>query len=142
LPASHAEALRSSPAEREVREPAEVACRIGAIGWRSDRLRLRADAPPFARADRVRSTVVLPVTEQPTEAIAVMDDGRVLLRAVLSLAAVHLYAAKATALSGIVTPAATTDLSWKGSTPDHVRIELGTASVLRAPRPFGAELAC
>src|SRR4051812_611474 len=79
------------PAPRELRETPEPACRIEAAGWSSDRLRLRADGPSFARADRVHTTLVLPVTESPREAMAVIDDGRVLLRAVIALADIHLF---------------------------------------------------
>ena len=86
--------------------------------------------------------MVLPVTASPTEAVAIMDDGRVLVRAVVALDDVHLYAPKPTALLGIVTPTSATSLRWTSSTSDSVRVSLGTGGVLRAPDPFVVGVAC
>lgn len=135
------EAPAALPAE--IREPTEVACRIPGVAWTSDQLRLRPGGPRFARAGRVaRATVVLPVVSNPSEAIAVVDDGLVLVRAVLALEDVYLYAPKPTALLGIVTPARHTELRWTGSTPGSVRVALDTKGVLRSPDPFLADIAC
>jgi hypothetical protein len=126
----------------EIGEPATAACRIAAPDWRSSRLRTRADGRVFAEADRVRATVILPVTATATEAVSEMDDGRILLRAVLANTDVDLFAGRPIALLGVVTPAAQTRLEWKSASPGTLRIAIDTGTVLRAPDPFVADISC
>ncbi len=130
------------PAVSEIREPSDVACRIAAENWRGDRLRISADADAFGSALAPHATLVLPVTDHPQASIVVMDDERVLVRAVLATRDTGLYAAKPTTLLGIVTPIATTDLKWRSSSPGAVRIGVDTSRVLRAPNPFETEMRC
>ncbi len=125
-------------------EPAaeDVACRISGVGWTAKALRLEVDGPAFARADEAPATVVLPVTEHPSAASVTMDDGAVLVRAVLRHADVELHQAKPAALLGIVTPKASARLTWTRSGPGNAEISLDTAAVLGSPRPFVAQVGC
>ena len=143
-PESHPPPVALAPpaAPTEIREPAEVACRISSEGWGSDQLRLRANGPRFARARGAPASVLVPVATAPTSAIAVLDDGRVVVRAVLAPADVRLFARKPLPLLGVVTPAAATELPWTSASAGAVRIGLDTTEVLRAPQPFVADVAC
>jgi hypothetical protein len=108
----------------------------------SRELKLRVDGQRFASAYGVAANLVLPVTSNPTEAVVVMDDGRILVRALLIPKNVDLYVPKPTALLGVVTPKADTRLAWESSSADSVRVGLDTDRELRAPRPFQADLPC
>lgn len=132
----------AAPPPAEVREPTQLACKLSSPDWSSDQLRLRAGGPRFARVSGAPASVLLPVVSSPTEAVAVMDDGHVLVRAVLAVADVHLYASKPAPLLGIVTPAADLDLSWTSSTAGSVRVGIDTQNVLRSPAPFVADVGC
>jgi hypothetical protein len=120
----------------------EVACRIEGADWYSDQLRLRVDGPRFARANQVHASIVVPITNGPVAATAVMDDGHVLVRAVLARADVHLHAPKPAALLGIVTPVAHANLIWSRSSVGAIRIALDARTFLKSPDPFEADVPC
>ena len=123
-------------------DPEHVACRIEGVEWSADELRLDVEGPVFARADAAPARIVLPVTDHPSAAIVAMDDGAVLVHAVLRHDHVRLYQARPTALLGIVTPKGDTRLTWTQSGPGSAEISLDTAAVLASPRPFVARVAC
>lgn len=96
----------------------------------------------FATAETAPATLLLPVTDHPRTAMVVMDDGAVLVRAVLQHSDVHLFPAEPTALLGIVTPKADTRLTWTRSAVGSAEISLDTRAVLASPRRFVAQVAC
>jgi hypothetical protein len=125
----------------EIVEPTNVACRIVEKAWNQSKLHLRANAPSFGSLYAAPSTLLLPTGDKPTEAIAVIDDGNILLRAVILDEEVRFFMPKPTALLGLVTPESDTALSWVSTKPDTVRVGIEVEELL-TPDPFEADLSC
>lgn len=124
-------------------EPTAIACRIREKAWSHPVLRLRAGGPAFANVEDAPATLLLPSGDTPTEAIAVIDDGKILLRAVIERSEVRIHLPKPTALSGIVTLAAHTSLEWVSASDGKLRARYAdVADVLLTPSPFEVELGC
>jgi hypothetical protein len=143
-PGTQAWDVAEAPAPRtEIVEPAAIACRISEKAWTHMSLRLRADGPSFASVVKAPGALLLPAGDDPTEAIAVIDDGAILLRAVIAKRDVRLYLPKPQALLGIVTPAAIASLDWVSASAGKLRVGVANvADVLLTPNPFEAELGC
>lgn len=123
-------------------EPDDIACRIASAAWTATELRLDVDGPVFARVEAAPVNLLLPVTDRPRAAIVAMDDGAVVVRAVLRHGDVHLHQGEPKALLGVVVPKADTRLTWTRSAPGSAEIGLDTSAVLASPRPFVARIEC
>lgn len=126
----------------EIVEPENVACRIVEKVWTQPKLHLRANAPSFGSVHAAPTTLLLPAGDKPTEAIAVMDDGNILVRAVILDEELRLFMPKPTALLGLVTLASDAFLEWVSTKPDTVRVGFDVDEILLTPKPFEADLAC
>ncbi len=131
-----------APPLAEVHEPAEVACRIGGKDWFENKLRLSVGGAPFASVTGAPATLVMPIQAKPSPAVAVMDDGNIVVRAVLSTDDIRLYAKQPVALLGILTPAARTVLDWISAAAGSVRVAVHTTDVLVTPDPVVDDLKC
>ena len=101
----------------EVREPDAVACRVASASWSAYHLRLSESGEHFASVARAPATVVFAATSNPQQAIAVMDDGKVLLRLVLQVKETKLFTKAVTSLGGFLIPEASKSLTWLGGKP-------------------------
>ncbi|MCC6899251.1 MAG: hypothetical protein IT377_09775 [Polyangiaceae bacterium] len=125
----------------EIREPKDVACRLVEKAWNASKLRLRADLPSFGFVQGAPTTLLLPTGDKPTEAIAVMDDGSILIRAVIPENEVGFFMPKPTALLGILTLESDMPAHWVSTTPGTVRVGFGVSELL-SPQPLETDLAC
>ncbi|MBI3202983.1 MAG: hypothetical protein HYZ29_15700 [Myxococcales bacterium] len=140
-PAPTATAAAAPAPPTEIREPTNVACRLVEKAWNASKLRLRADLPSFGFVQGAPTTLLLPTGDKPTEAIAVMDDGSILIRAVIPEAEVRFFMPKPTALLGILTLESDMPAYWVSATSGTVRVGF-VASELLSPQPLETDLAC
>lgn len=140
-PAPTATAAEAPALPNEIREPTDVACRLVEKAWNTSKLRLRANLPSFGFVQGAPTTLLLPTGDKPTEAIAVMDDGSILIRAVIPESEVRFFMPKPTALLGILTLESDMPAHWVSTTPGTVRVGF-VASELLSPQPLETDLAC
>ncbi|MEZ4221990.1 MAG: hypothetical protein R3B13_13740 [Polyangiaceae bacterium] len=126
----------------EIAEPANVACRIAGDAWDQAKLHLRASTPSFGRVQGAPTTLLLPVTDKPEEAIAVMDDGKVLIRAVVLQKELGFFMPRPVALLGMLTVESDMPVRWVSSAPGDLRVGLDASHELLTPYPFQADLGC
>lgn len=133
----------------EIREPGAVACRITADSWSLSKLRTRRSGPVFAEVRAAPAAVVLPVTERAEAATAVLDDGQVVVRALVDVEDLELYPLPQTtsrgpvALLGIVVPQAQGAMGWvSGASGARVGVSIDASSIVVSPSPVVDTVAC
>jgi hypothetical protein len=133
----------------EIREPAAVACRITAESWSLSKLRTRRSGPIFAEVRAAPAAVVLPVTERAESATAVLDDGQVVVRALVDVKDLELYPLPQTtsrgpvALLGIVVPQAEGAMDWvSGRSDARVGVSIDASPIVVSPSPVVDTVAC
>jgi hypothetical protein len=129
-----------APSLPEIVEPTPAACRLSADDWSLRDLRLSVGGGRFAWAVHAAGSIVLPVTREPREVVAVF--GRGTIRLVARADEVPLYTKAPRALLGIVTPDADAALGLRAAAPDSVQVEFGASVVLVRPDPVTDTLRC
>jgi hypothetical protein len=126
----------------EVVEPASAACRVSSAAWSQNLLRLSENGQPFASASNAPATLVFGSGDEPTSAVAVLDDGKLVLRFVLLAKETRLFTRTPLPIAGFLIPEARHSLDWKGGVPGKLRVGVDGSFLLESPQPVVDEVAC
>lgn len=130
-----------APVLPEVREPADVACRIVESGWSYPTLRLKDGGAVFAKITSAPTSLAF-ASGEPRAAIAVFDDANVLLRGVVAHEDIRIYTRAATALRGFLIPKKHTVLAWIGGGGGKLRVGVDAKDDLVPPTLVDEGLGC
>ncbi|HMR78541.1 MAG TPA: hypothetical protein PKD61_25720 [Polyangiaceae bacterium] len=132
----------AAPGDLEIREPDPVACRLSTETFSTTHLRLSPEGEPFASVTDAPAAVVLGTGDAPKSAVAVLDDGRVLLRLMLRAKDTRIYTRAPTRLLGFLLPDASRSLDWSGGTRGSLRLGVDASLLLVSPTRVEEDLAC
>lgn len=102
----------------------------------------------FAEARAAPASVLLPVTDKAEYATAVLDDGQVVIRAVVESADLPIFASAPiagkgpTTLLGVVVPRAGAVMRWEAAAGDRATVSIRALPVVREPAPVADQVAC